>query len=76
MIFVNGMLKKDTLDSAAYTCILVSYQRLSPQFQFSLSDVTLVYLSQWSCSYTTWNKTASLWDVTRVVTEVDFLTTA
>jgi hypothetical protein len=25
----------------------VSYQRLSPQFQFSLSAVTLVYLSQW-----------------------------
>ncbi len=33
---VNGMHQKDTLDSAAYTCILVSYQRLSPQFQFSL----------------------------------------
>ncbi len=26
----------------------VSYRRLSPQFQFSLSGVTLVYLSQWS----------------------------
>jgi hypothetical protein len=39
--------------------LLVSYQRLSPQFQFSLSGVTLVYLSQWSCPYTTWNKTAS-----------------
>jgi hypothetical protein len=25
----------------------VSYQRLSSQFQFSLSGVTLVYLSQW-----------------------------
>ncbi len=25
----------------------VSYQRLSPQFQFSLSAVTLVYLSRW-----------------------------
>jgi hypothetical protein len=26
---------------------LSSYRRLSPQFQFSLSGVTLVYLSQW-----------------------------
>jgi hypothetical protein len=25
----------------------VSYQRLSPQFQFSLSAITLVYLSRW-----------------------------
>ncbi len=25
----------------------VLYRRLSPQFQFSLSAVTLVYLSQW-----------------------------
>ncbi len=39
------MPQKDTQDSAAYTCMLVSYRRLSPQFQFSLSDVTLVYLS-------------------------------
>ncbi len=29
---------------------VVSYRRLSPQFQFSLSTVTLVYLSQWSLS--------------------------
>jgi hypothetical protein len=36
-----------SLDSAAYTCMLVSYRRLSPLFQFSLSGVTLVYLSQW-----------------------------
>jgi hypothetical protein len=36
------------VDIAAYTCMLVSYRRLSPQFQFSLSSVTLVYLSQWS----------------------------
>jgi hypothetical protein len=41
------MPQKDTLDRAAYTCMLVSYRRLSPQFQFSLSGVTLVYLSQW-----------------------------
>jgi hypothetical protein len=41
------MPQKDTLDRAAYTCMLVSYQRLSAQFQFSLSGVTLVYLSQW-----------------------------
>ncbi len=40
------MPQKDTLDSATYTCMLVSYRRLSPQFQFSLSGVTLVYLSQ------------------------------
>ncbi len=43
---VNGMPQKETLDRAAYTCMLVSYRRLSPQFQFSLSGVTLVYLSQ------------------------------
>ncbi len=42
------MPQKDTLDRAAYTCMLVSYRRLSPQFQFSLSGVTLVYLYQWS----------------------------
>ncbi len=42
------MPQKDTLDRAAYTCMLVSYRRLSPQFQFSLSGVTLVYLSQCS----------------------------
>jgi hypothetical protein len=35
------------LDSAAYTCMLVSYQRLSLLFQFSVSAVTIVYLSQW-----------------------------
>ncbi len=37
------MPQKETLDRAAYTCILVSYRHLSPQFQFSLSGVTLVY---------------------------------
>ncbi len=41
------MPQKETLDRAAYTCMLVSYRRLSPQFQFFLSGVTLVYLSQW-----------------------------
>jgi hypothetical protein len=45
---VYGMPQKETLDKAAYTCLLVSYQRLSAQFQFSLSAVTLVYLSQCS----------------------------
>ncbi len=44
---VNGMPQKETLDRAAYTCMLVSYRRLSSQFQFSLSGVTLLYLSQW-----------------------------
>jgi hypothetical protein len=34
---------------SAYTCLLVSYRRLSAQFQFSLSAVTLEYLSQ--CSF-------------------------
>jgi hypothetical protein len=41
------MPQKDTLDRAAYTCMLVSYRRLSPQFQFSPSAVTLYYLSLW-----------------------------
>jgi hypothetical protein len=45
------MPQKDTLDRAAYTCMLVSYRRLSPQFHFSLSGVTLVYLSQWCKSF-------------------------
>jgi hypothetical protein len=40
------MPQKETLDKAAYTCLLVSYQRLSAQFQFSLSADTLGYLSQ------------------------------
>ncbi len=44
------MPQKDTLDRAAYTCMLVSYRRLLSEFQFSLSGVTLVYLSQWSKS--------------------------
>jgi hypothetical protein len=41
------MLQKETLDKAAYTCLLVFYRRLLPLFQFSLSAVTLLYLSQW-----------------------------
>jgi hypothetical protein len=45
-ICVNGMPQKETLDKAAYTCLIVFYRRLSPLFQFSLSAVTLVYLSQ------------------------------
>jgi hypothetical protein len=43
----HRMIQKETLDKAVHTCLLVSYQRLSAQFQFSLSAVTLVYLSQW-----------------------------
>jgi hypothetical protein len=45
---VNGMPQKKTLDKAAYTCLLVSYQRLSAQFQSSLSAVTLGYLNGWN----------------------------
>jgi hypothetical protein len=36
-----------TLDSKRILSRFVSYRRLSSQFQFSLSAVTLVYLSQW-----------------------------
>ncbi len=43
------MPQKETLDRAAYTCMLVSYQRLPPQFQFSLSGVTLVYCISMVC---------------------------
>jgi hypothetical protein len=39
------MPQKETLDKAAYTCLLVFYRRLSPLFQFSLSAVTLVSIS-------------------------------
>ncbi len=35
------------LDSLRTLSWFVSYRRLLPQFQFSLSAVTLVYLSQW-----------------------------
>jgi hypothetical protein len=42
------MPQKETLDKAAYTFLLISYRRLSAQFQFSLSADTLEYLSQWS----------------------------
>ena len=41
------MPQKKTLDSAAYTCMLSILSTSLPQFQFSLSGVTLVYLSQW-----------------------------
>jgi hypothetical protein len=44
---VNGVPQKETLDKAAYICLLVFYRCLSPLFQFSLSAVTLLYLSQW-----------------------------
>ncbi len=47
MILCEGDALKDTLDDVAYTCVLVSYHPHSPQFQFSLSAVTLQYLSQW-----------------------------
>ncbi len=36
-----------TLDSKRTLSLFVSYRRLSSQFQFSLSAVTLGYLSQW-----------------------------
>jgi hypothetical protein len=36
-----------TLDSKRTLSRFVSYRRLSSQFQFSLSAVTLGYLSQW-----------------------------
>jgi hypothetical protein len=36
-----------TLDSKRTLSRFVSYQRLSSQFKFSLSAVTLGYLSQW-----------------------------
>ncbi len=40
-----------TLDSKRTLSRFVSYRRLSFQFQFSLSAVTLGYLSQWSVPY-------------------------
>jgi hypothetical protein len=36
-----------TLDSKRTLSWFVSYRRLSSQFQFSLSAITLGYLSQW-----------------------------
>jgi hypothetical protein len=48
------MPQKDTQDSAVSTCMLVSYRRLSPQFQFSLSGVTLVCLSH--CTYNAYQR--------------------
>ncbi len=47
---VNGIPQKDTRDWGTVLrtpVAFVSYRRLSSQFQFSLSAVTLVYLSQW-----------------------------
>jgi hypothetical protein len=41
--------RKETLDSLRTLSWFVSYRRLSSQFQFSLSAVTLEYLSQWCC---------------------------
>ncbi len=66
------MPQKDTLDRAAYNYMLVSYQRLSPQFQFSLSGVTLVYLPagsalcylavvQYTCTQWTYRLCRSCW---------------
>ncbi len=40
--------------------MLVSYRRLSPQFQFSLSGVTLVYLSQWYSPRRNWDSPTPL----------------
>jgi hypothetical protein len=40
--------QKATLDSLRTLSRFVSYRRLSSQFQFSLSLVTLEYLSQWT----------------------------
>jgi hypothetical protein len=44
------MPQKDTLENVrtVHLYAFVFYRRLSPQFQFSLSGVTPVYLSQWS----------------------------
>jgi hypothetical protein len=39
--------QKATLDSMRTLSLFVSYRRLSAQFQFPLSAVTLEYLSQW-----------------------------
>jgi hypothetical protein len=48
MVLCEWDAQKETMDKAAYTCLLVSYRRLSAQFQFSLSADTLGYLSQCS----------------------------
>jgi hypothetical protein len=39
--------QKATLDSMRILSWFVSNRRLSSQFQFSLSAVTLLYISQW-----------------------------
>jgi hypothetical protein len=39
------MPQKDTLDDVAYTCMLVSYHRHSPQFQFSVCCYSIVSIS-------------------------------
>ncbi len=44
----NVMRQKETLECCVHLYAFVSYRRPSPQFQFSLSVVTLVYLSQCS----------------------------
>jgi hypothetical protein len=41
-----------TLDSKRTLSRFVSYRSFSSQFQFSLSAVTLEYLSQWYVQYT------------------------
>ncbi len=58
-------LKKNSnsLYPTAYTCLLVSYRRLSAQFQFSLSAVTLGYLSQWLYSCCEEGRRQPLWGV-------------
>ncbi len=55
--------QKATLDSLCTLSWFVSYRRLSSQFQFSLSAVTLEYLSQ--CPWP-----PSLWCCTRIILTV------
>jgi hypothetical protein len=47
LIFFFLSVQKETLECCVHLYAFVSYRRLSPQFQFSLSGVILVYLSQW-----------------------------
>jgi hypothetical protein len=42
-----GCPRRTPWTSCVHLCAFVSYRRLSPPFQFSLSAATLVYLSQW-----------------------------
>ncbi len=61
--------QKATLDSLRTLSWFVSYRRLSSQFQFSLSAVTLEYLSQWlaliaislACLVAHWNSCGGSW---------------